>query len=342
LIALLLASLAVWLLHLPVATVGDRFPAMPTGVPAPHLPELSPALIRHLLPSAFTIAFLAGIEALLSATVADGMTGFSHRSGQELVGQGIANMASALFGGLPATGAIARTATNIRAGGRTPLAGIFHAAFLLLFLLVAGNWIAHVPMAALAAILLMVAWGMSEIDRFKSLMRMDAGERALLLLTFALTVLVDLTVAIGVGVTLASLLFMARMSATTGLLPEEQSLDDPAQRASLPANVEVFRFAGPMFFGAAREMLDVLRRLGREPKIIILRMEGVPYIDSTGASALEAFVRQAHGNGTRLILCELREQPDACLDRLWSKFVGAERVSTFQSALEHALASRTS
>jgi sulfate permease, SulP family len=337
LIALLIASLLVALLHLPVATVGDRFPAMPTGIPAPHLPNLSLALIQHLLPPAFTIAFLAGIEALLSAMVADGMTGFSHRSGQELVGQGVANIASALFGGLPATGAIARTATNIRAGGRTPLAGIFHAVFLLIFLLIAGHWIARVPMSALAAILLMVAWGMSEIDRFKSLLRMDAGERALLLLTFGLTVLVDLTVAIGVGVTLASLLFMARMSETAGLLSEELSIDDPAQRASLPAGVEVFRFAGPMFFGVAREMLDVLHRSGREPKIIILRMERVPYIDSTGASALEGFVRQAHRNGTQIILCDLRQQPGVFLERLWSRFGGAERVPTFQAALNKVL-----
>jgi sulfate permease, SulP family len=337
LIALLIASLVVALLHLPVATVGDRFPAMPTGIPAPHVPNLSLALIQHLLPPAFTIAFLAGIEALLSAMVADGMTGFSHRSGQELVGQGVANIASALFGGLPATGAIARTATNIRAGGRTPLSGIFHSVFLLVFLLIAGQWIARVPMAALAAILLMVAWGMSEIDRFKSLLRMDAGERALLLLTFGLTVLVDLTVAIGVGVTLASLLFMARMSETAGLLSEELSIDDPAQRASLPAGVEVFRFAGPMFFGVAREMLDVLHRLGREPKIIILRMERVPYIDSTGASALEGFVRQAQRNGTQLILCDLRQQPGIFLDRIWRKFDGAERVSTFHAALDKVL-----
>jgi SulP family sulfate permease len=334
LIALLIASLAVALLHLPVATVGDRFPAMPTGIPAPHIPTMSLALIQHLLPAAFTIAFLGGLEALLSATVADGMTGYSHRSGQELVAQGVANLASAMFGGLPATGAIARTATNIRAGGRTPLAGIFHSIFLLIFLLVAGSLIGHVPMAALAAILLVVAWGMSEVDRFKSLLKMDAGERALLLLTFALTVLVDLTVAIGVGVTLASLLFMAKMSETAGLLPEELSIDDPAQRASLPKGVEVFRFAGPMFFGVAREMLDALHRSGRTPKTIILRMEHVPYIDSSGASALGAFARQAHNNGTQLILCELREQPSAFLAKLWPKLLGTERLTTFQAALD--------
>jgi sulfate permease, SulP family len=334
LIALLVASLAVALLHLPVVTVGDRFPSMPTGIPAPHMPNISLALIQHLWPSAFTIAFLAGLESLLSATVADGMTGYSHRPGQELVAQGVANIGSALFGGMPATGAIARTATNIRAGGRTPLAGMFHAGFLLIFLMAAGKLIAHVPMAALAAILLVVAWGMSEAERFKSLLRMDAGERALLLLTFGLTVLVDLTVAIGVGVTLASLLFLARMSETAGLLPAELSIDDPAQRAALPKGVEVFRFAGPMFFGVAREMLDAVRRSGRKPKVIILRMDQVPYMDSSGASALEAFARQAHSEGTQLILCDLREQPSAFLARLGPQFPGAQRVATFQTALD--------
>jgi SulP family sulfate permease len=334
LISLLIVSLAVALLDLPVVTVGDRFPSMPTGIPAPHVPSVSLALIQQLWPSAFTIAFLAGLESLLSATVADGMTGYSHRPGQELVAQGVANIASAIFGGMPATGAIARTATNIRAGGRTPLAGMFHAGFLLIFMLVAGRFIARVPMAALAAILLVVAWGMAELDRFKSLLKMDAGDRALLLLTFGLTVLVDLTVAIGVGVTLASLLFLARMSETAGLLPEELSIDDPAQRASLPKGVEVFRFAGPMFFGVARDMLDALRRSGRRPQFIILRMEQVPYIDSSGASALAAFMGQARQEGTQLVLCDLRQQPSAFLAKLEPPFLGAARAMTFQSALD--------
>jgi sulfate permease, SulP family len=334
LIALLAATLAVVLLHLPVVTVGDRFPAMPTGLPVPHLPAMSLSLVQHLLPSAFTIAFLAGIESLLSAVVADAMTGYSHRSGQELVGQGIANLASALFGALPVTGALARTATNVRAGARTPIAGLAHAVFLLLFLLVASKLIAYVPMAALAAILLIVAWGMSEFDRFRSILPADAGERALLLLTFILTVLVDLTVAIGVGVTLASLLFMARMSASAGLMPGDLSVDDPAQRAALPPGVEVFRFAGPMFFGVAGEMLDALRRSGRAPRAIVLRMELVPYIDSTGAAALESFFRQAHTNGTRVMLCDLRAQPAEFLARLWPRLIGERRVATFQEALE--------
>jgi len=338
LLALLAATIAVALLHLPVVTVGERFPAMPTGIPMPHFPDISLELIRHVMPSAFTIAFLAGIEALLSAVVADGMTGYSHRPGQELVAQGVANVASALFGGLPATGAIARTATNVRAGGRTPVAGLCHALFVLLFMLVAGRLIAFVPMAALAAILLVVAWGMSEFDRFSSLLPVDTGERALLFLTFGLTVLVDLTVAIGVGVTLASLLFMARMSETTGLMSEEQSVDDPAQRAMLPPGVEVFRFAGPMFFGVAGEMLDVLHRSGRNPRVIVLRMERVPYIDSSGATALEALVRQARGAGTLVMLCDLRTQPAQFLERIWARFGGAERVATFQEALARCVA----
>jgi SulP family sulfate permease len=334
LIALGIASLAVALLGLPVVTVGDRFPSMPAGIPAPHLPSVSWAMVQHLWPSAFTIAFLAGLESLLSATVADGMTGYSHRPGQELVAQGVANIASAIFGGMPATGAIARTATNIRAGARTPLAGMFHAGFLLIFLLAAGKLIAHVPMAALAAILLVVAWGMSEAERFKNLLRMDAGERALLLLTFGLTVLVDLTVAIGVGVTLASLLFLSRMSESAGLLPTELSIDDAAQRAALPKGVEVFRFAGPMFFGVAREMLDAVRRSGRKPKIIILRMDQVPFVDSSGASALEAFARQAQREGTQLILCDLREQPAAFLARYGAKLADVQKAASFQAALD--------
>ncbi|GLT02991.1 sodium-independent anion transporter [Sphingobium jiangsuense] len=311
LIALALTSLAALALHLPVETVGLRFPDMPTGLPAPRLPAFSMAMLGDVIGPAFTIAFLAGIEALLSATVADGMTGYRHRSGQELVGQGAANLASALFGGLPATGAIARTATNIRAGGKTPLAGIFHAAFLLLFLLIAGPLIAYIPMAALAAVLLIVAWGMSEIDRFRALMRLHVGERVLLLLTFALTVTVDLTVAIGVGVTLASLLFMARMSEAAGLLPdeavEEGEGEDPGQRATLPPGVEVFRLAGPLFFGAAGEMLDALTRIGRTPDTVILRLGRVPYIDASGIMMLESFVRQARDAGTRVILCPSSE-----------------------------------
>lgn len=331
LIAIVAASAAAALFDLPVATVGDRFPSMPSGLPMPHLPHISLGLAREMMPSAFVIAFLAGIEALLSATVADGMTGRRHRSGQELVGMGVANIFSA-FGGLPATGAIARTATNIRAGARSPMAGIFHSLFLLIFILVAGKWIALVPMTALAAVLLMVAWGMSEYDRFIALVRTDAGERGILLLTFLLTVFVDLTVAIGVGVTLAALLFMMRMSETAGLVAID-SKEEPELRDKLPAEVEVLRFTGPIFFGVASEMLEALRRAGQRPRAIILRMEQVPYIDATGANALATFTRQARYAGTEIWLVGLQKQPREFLANFEPRFAGARRAASWAAGL---------
>ena len=301
LVAIILGSLLVPLLGLQVDTVGSRFPDMDSGLPALALPDFSLAKVQEVMPAAFTIAFLAGIEALLSCVVADGMTGYRHRSSQELVGQGFANMASALFGGLPATGALARTAANVKAGGRTPLAGIFHALFLLLFVLVGSQLMAAVPMAVLAAVLLVVAWGMSEARRFIVLMGMSIGERTVLLLTFLLTVLVDLTVAIGVGVTLASLMFMARMSESVAVTTDGTE-EDSSQRDGLPADVEVFRINGPFFFGVAGELLDGLKRIGRTPRVIILRLEQVPFVDASGAMALEEFFEQAERGGIRVIL----------------------------------------
>jgi SulP family sulfate permease len=299
LIAIAAGAMAVALLGLDVDTIGSRFPDMATGIPTPSLPDVSLAKLQAVAPAAFTIAFLAGIEALLSAVVADGMTGFRHRSGQELVGQGAANIASALFGGLPATGALARTAANVKAGARTPFAGIFHSAFLLLFVLFAADLMALVPMAVLAAVLLIVAWGMSEAGRFVMLLRMPGGERLILLTTFLLTVLVDLTVAIGVGVTLASLMFMARMSENVAV---ETADEDPSQRQDLPPGVEVFRINGPFFFGAAGGLIDAFARIGGKPRTIILRLEQVPFVDSSGALALHEFVERAERVGIAVIL----------------------------------------
>jgi len=323
LIAVVAASVAVALLGLPVDTIGSRFPDIPAGLPLPSLPEFTLAKAQAVLPSAFTIAFLAGIEALLSAVVADGMAGTKHRSNQELIGQGLANIGSSLFGGLPATGAIARTATNIRAGARTPIAGILHALFLLVFVLFATDLMAFVPMATLAAILFMVAWGMSEYERFISLLRMPQGDRAVLLLTFGLTVLVDLTVAIGVGVTLASLLFMMRMSEAveiqgnaSEMTDAELDAEDSKQRDALPAGVEVFRIYGPFFFGVAGELLDTLRRVGQSPRVIILRMRLVPMLDASGVTAVEEFVAQTRIAGTKVILSGVQPQPAAMLARV--------------------------
>jgi sulfate permease, SulP family len=321
LIAVVASSIAVVLLKLPVDTIGSRFPDIPAGLPMPTLPEISLAKINAVLPSAFTIAFLAGIEALLSAVVADGMVGTRHRSDQELIGQGVANLGSALFGGLPATGAIARTATNIRSGAKTPIAGILHAVFLLLFMLFASEWMAFIPMAALAAILFMVVWGMSEYERFIVLLRMPNSDRVILLLTFGLTVLVDLTMAIGVGFTLASLLFMARMAEmvevdSSGTKDTELDSEDIHQRDTLPKGVEVFRIIGPFFFGVAGELLDTLRRVGQSPTVIILRMRLVPLLDASGAQALAEFVEQAHIASAKVILSGVQPQPREMLTRI--------------------------
>ena len=317
--AIVASSLAASVLGLQVETIGSRFPDIPSGLPAPALPNISVAAVTQVLPSAFTIAFLAGIEALLSAVVADGMAGTRHRSSQELVGQGVANIGSALFGGLPATGAIARTATNVRAGGRTPVAGIMHALFLLLFVLFATDLMAYVPMAALAAILFVVAWGMSEIGRFIALMKLGGSDRTVLLLTFVLTVFVDLTVAIGVGVTVASLVFMARMSEAVEFGdddgPDDEGQEEQTQRDSLPPGVEVFRINGPLFFGVAGELLDTLRRMGQKPGVIILRMRLVPLLDVSGITMIKEFVEQTRLAGTRLILSGVRPEPRAMLSR---------------------------
>ena len=317
LIAVGICAALVALFNIPVETIGSRFPDIPTGLPMPELPAWDLAKLQSVIPSAFTIAFLAGIEALLSAVVADGMTGYKHRSNQELVGQGIANIASGLFGGLPATGAIARTATNIKAGGRTPMAGIFHALFILLFMLFAMDIMAFVPMAALAAILFIVAWGMSEIGHFIHILRLSKTDRAVMVLTFLLTVLVDLTVAIGVGVTLACLLFMKHMAESveiksewrksSALYDEEQEYE--TQRHDLPQGVEVFQITGPFFFGVASDLIDTLKAMGRMPKVLILRMRLVPYVDATGESALESIIKQCGDNGSCIIFSGLQSQP---------------------------------
>jgi SulP family sulfate permease len=334
LIAVVVSSVAVAVLKLPVDTIGSRFPHIPAGLPMPSLPEISLAKIGAVLPSAFTIAFLAGIEALLSAVVADGMTGTRHRSNQELIGQGIANLGAALFGGLPATGAIARTATNIRSGAKTPIAGILHAVFLLLFIMFATDLMAFVPMAALASILFMVAWGMSEYERFIGLLRMPNSDRAVLLITFGLTVLVDLTVAIGVGVTLASLLFMARMAEafevdTSGRQDIDLDAEDVHQRDTLPEGVEVFRVTGPFFFGVAGELLDTLRRVGQSPKVIILRLRLMPLLDASGLQGLEEFVEQARIAGAKVVLSGVQPQPRSMLERI---DLGPDSAKVFYAA----------
>lgn len=308
LVAVVAGALAVAFFHLPVATIGSRFGELHASIPMPHMPEVTFARLKELLPSALTIAFLAGIESLLSAVVADGMSGGRHRPNAELVAQGVANAASALVGGLPATGAIARTATNIRAGARSPMAGVFHALFVLAVMLLLAPLAVYIPLASLAAILMVVAWNMSEIHKIRHLMSAPVGDRVLLLLTLGLTVAVDLTVAIGVGVVLAAILFMHRMAESAGV-DHPEAEEDPSARALLPPGVEVFTVRGPLFFGAAARISEVLDQIGQPPRVFILRMEDVPLVDATGVAALEDFVRRCKSSGTKVILSGLKAQP---------------------------------
>jgi sulfate permease, SulP family len=329
LIAVVAVSLLVYLLNLPVDTIGSRFGGIPGSLPAPHWPEISFLRLQELLPSAFTIAFLAGVESLLSAMVADGMTGRRHRSNCELVAQGAANIASALFGGMPATGAIARTATNIRSGARSPVAGMLHAVFVLMFILFLAPLSAFIPMASLAAILVVVAWNMAEIERFRTLMRAPRGDQFVLLLTFGLTVLVDLTVAIEAGVVLAAILFMHRMSQTESAefggplwQHDEDDFARPAnggytQRDTLPEGVEVFRLRGPLFFGNSGRLGDILdAMIGPWPRMFILTMGDVPMLDATGAGALEEFLQRCQMHDAELIISGVQPQPRMVLNRM--------------------------
>ncbi len=350
LIAVVAASLGVLAFNVPVDTIATRFGGIPTTLPSFHLPQFELARIPELLPAAFTIAFLAGVESLLSAVVADGMIGGRHRSNGELVAQGVANAASAMVGGLPATGAIVRTATNVRAGGRTPVAGMAHAVFILLFVLLLAPLANYVPLPAMAALLLMVAWNMSEIERIRHLLHAPRGDLAVFVVTFLLTVMFDLTVAVEVGVVLAAFLFMHRMSEVAALesdhaLIEEDAEDNAAdlasdQRSALPPGVEAYRVSGPLFFAVANRLDDVLRAVGRPPRVFILRMRLVPMIDASGIDAIENLVERCRRHGTRLVLSGVQAQPREALARMGVRDDGdgVRFAPDFPAALEIARA----
>lgn len=317
LIAIMLASLAAWAFGLPVATLGTKFGGIPSQLPSPHLPLFSLAGLNALLPAAFTIFALGGIESLLSAVVADGMTGRRHRANCELVAQGLANMASAIMGGIPATGAIARTATNIRSGAKTPISGIVHSLAILAMMALFAPLASYIPLAALAAVLAVVCWNMAELRVFTLILQCTAGDRGVLILTFLLTVFVDLSFAIAAGVVLAALVFARNMAGTMEAKSQLPSVSEDVDefaapnreaiaRENLPHGIEIFRLNGPFFFAAAAEFEDILSRSGGFPKVLILRMAGVPLIDATGARALQRFIATAGASGTAIILCELR------------------------------------
>ena len=333
--AILITTLIVVFLKIPVETIGTKFGSVPNMFPLPKIPIFNIDLIVKVFPSAITIAILAGIESLLSCVVADGMTGGRHRSNMELVAQGAANIFSVIFGGIPATGAIARTATNIKNGGKTPFAGIIHAVTLFLIMILFSRWTSYIPMATLAGILIVVAVNMSEYHIFIKLFKSPKSDILVLLTTFLLTILLDLTIAIQVGIVMAAFLFMYRMSNVTEAkyitdsLTEEEEFDDPyaISKREVPPGVEIFEIYGPFFFGAVDKFKDSLMLIEKFPKILILRMRHVYAIDATGLRALEDVVNKSLSNGIIIILSGVRTQPLLTIQKalLFDK-IGSENI----------------
>jgi len=317
-IAILVTTAMVQFLHLDVSTIETRFGEIPSSIPLPSIPEFDLSTIQQLIMPATTIAILAAIEALLSAVVSDGMIGGHHKSNMELIAQGVANIASPLFGGIPVTGAIARTATNVKNGGRTPLAGIVHAITLLGIMLLFGSWAKLIPMTTLAAILIVVAWNMSEYHVFRQLLKSPRSDVIVLLTTFSLTVIFDLTIAIEVGLLLAAVLFMQRMAGianveviTREFKDREEDNSDPHAiiNREVPDGVEVYEINGPFFFGAASKFKESMQIVEDPPTIRILRMRNVPVIDATGLNMLRELVSDCGRKGTKLILSGVHPQP---------------------------------
>ena len=323
-VALIAATALVHLLGLPVETIGSRFGEIHAGLPRLAWPAISFAEGRELVGPALAIATLGAVESLLSAVVADGMIGGRHRSNMELVAQGAANVVAPLFGGMPATGAIARTATNVKSGGRTPVAGMTHAVVLLVITLFFGRMAGLIPLATLAAIVLWVAYRMAEWRVFKSELSAPKSDAIVMVATFLLTVLVDLTVGIGVGMVLASFLFMKRMAEVTNVTLISRELQDAGPSADhsgaiyhrkIPPGVEVYEINGPFFFGAAEKFKDTLSEVSKKPKVLIIRMRHVPAIDSTAMHALRDLVRRTRRDRTVVLFSDVGEQPLLALAR---------------------------
>ncbi|MDA0711325.1 MAG: SulP family inorganic anion transporter, partial [bacterium] len=336
LVAIFATTAFVHVLGVEVETIGSRFGEVPSSLPIPHLPNLEWNHVKQLFSPALSIALLGGIESLLSAVVADGMTGRRHRSNMEIVAQGLANIASPIFGGIPATGAIARTATNIKSGGRTPIAGIVHAITLLFIMMFVGKYAAWIPLATLAGILLVVAYNMSEWRLFVKLLRSPKSDVAIMLNSFLLTVLVDLTIAIQVGVVLSAFLFMRRMSEVTQIgytnAPTEEE-DDPmtdmnaTSRRVLPEGVAVFEVYGSFFFGAADKFKTAITQIDKQPRVLILRLRHVLAIDATALRTIEDLYQRIRHDGGILLLSGIHAQPlDALVRAGLYDLIGEENV----------------
>ena len=340
------------LLGLPVETIESRFGGLPAGFPAPRVPAFRADLVLTLLSPALTVAMLGAIESLMSAVVADRMTGGRHNPNVELTAQGVANVVSPLFGGLPATGAIARTATNVRSGARTPVAGMIHGLVLLAILLFASPLAGPVPLAILSAILFLVAWNMGEWQEIPEILRLSKGDIAVWAITFFLTVFADLTVAVEAGMILAALLYIRKVAATTSV--SEITSDYVArgeahvlQGKEIPPGVALFAIHGPFLFGATDKLAAIERRVDDLPTVVILRLRNMPAIDATGLGALEDLAARLDASGRELVLCDMREQPALLMSQAeFARHVGAEDLCvTFDDALTRArqiLASRAS
>ncbi len=341
--ALVFGTAIVMIFHPHVETIGTRFGGIPQGLPHFHIPEFSWSKIQELIQPAITIALLAAIESLLSAVVADGMIDDRHDSNQELLAQGLANIFSPLFGGIPATGAIARTATNVKNGGRSPIAGIVHAATLLVILLVAAPLAKFIPLATLSAVLMVVSYNMGEWHQFTRLLKWPKSDSAIFLATFGLTVLIDLTVAVEVGMVLAAVLFIKRVSENTQITAVDESTETEGSHHSLigktiPEGVLVYRLFGAFFFGAADKLETALQRAGQEPEVLILRMRKVVAMDATGLNALEDLFDKLQAHGKHLVLSAAHTQPLLMMQRAgFIDRVGPENVCPhIDAALERA------
>lgn len=342
-IAILVTTASVHLFKIPVETIGDRFGQVPSAFPTFHLPFMNWDLILEMFFPAVSIALLAGIESLLSAVVADGMTGKKHKSDKELLAQGVGNIVSILFNGIPATGAIARTATNIKNGAITPISGMFHALFLLFVVLFLGRWVSMIPMATLASVLMVVCYNMSEWRYFAKICLSPRYDIAVLLITFFLTIFVGLVTGIQAGVVLAAFLFMHTMANKTEARYLQKSLnevekEDPISPQNIPEEVEVFEINGPFFFAAAEKFKTALGSIHRVPKVLILRMRHVPTIDATGIRALEDILGKSKKEGTLLLLSGVKPHLNEILTQAgFVKHLGQELVFTdYEKALLYA------
>jgi SulP family sulfate permease len=342
-VALLVCTGVSVLFHLPVETIGTKFGGIPRGLPPFAIPDFHAEHILPLIPYAFTVAMLAALESMLSAVVADGMTGDRHNSNVELVAQGIANIVSPIFGGIPATGAIARTATNIRSGARSPVAGMIHAFTLLGILLVAAPLASYIPLTTLAAVLFVVAYNMGEWQEIGAIFQMDLAAISVWLVTFALTVFADLTVAVGVGLALAALLYIYRIAETTTVSPVtdeyiRDGLPHVLQGRILPPYVTLLRIHGPFLFGTTEKLLELTVNMEALAPVVILRLRNMTAIDGTGIHAIETFARRLHESGRTMLLCGAMQQPSKLLQgaRFLDR-VGPENIMpNIQAALDRA------